>query len=38
MTFDFMSVKTLSSASLKAEKQREKLLEQQKTQADEQVR
>ncbi|XP_016848146.2 CWF19-like protein 2 isoform X1 [Anolis carolinensis] len=36
MTLDFMSVKTLSSASLKAEKQMEKLLEQQKAQAHEQ--
>ncbi|KAJ7320143.1 hypothetical protein JRQ81_019654 [Phrynocephalus forsythii] len=36
MSLDFMSVKTLSSASLKAEKQRGKLLEQQKTQAKEQ--
>ncbi|XP_053167495.1 CWF19-like protein 2 isoform X2 [Hemicordylus capensis] len=36
MTLDFMSVKTLSSASLKAEKQMEKLLEQQKAQANEQ--
>uniref|UniRef100_A0ABM5FWG7 CWF19-like protein 2 isoform X1 n=1 Tax=Pogona vitticeps TaxID=103695 RepID=A0ABM5FWG7_9SAUR len=37
MTLDFMSVKTVSSASLKAEKQREKLLEQQKIQANEQL-
>ncbi|XP_044297759.1 CWF19-like protein 2 [Varanus komodoensis] len=37
MTLDFMSVKTLSSASLKAEKQKEKLLEQQKAQANEQL-
>ncbi|XP_042313932.1 CWF19-like protein 2 isoform X2 [Sceloporus undulatus] len=36
MTLDFMSVKTLSSASLKAEKQMEKLLEQEKAQAHEQ--
>ncbi|XP_066477761.1 CWF19-like protein 2 [Tiliqua scincoides] len=37
MTLDFMTVKTLSSASLKAEKQMEKLLEQQKAQANEQT-
>ncbi|XP_007437475.2 CWF19-like protein 2 [Python bivittatus] len=37
MTLDFMSVKTLSSASLKAEKQKEKILEQQKAQENEQL-
>ncbi|XP_060090847.1 CWF19-like protein 2 [Heteronotia binoei] len=36
MTLNFMTMKTLSSASLKAEKQKEKLLEQQKAQASEQ--
>ncbi|XP_063161896.1 CWF19-like protein 2 isoform X1 [Candoia aspera] len=37
MTLDFMSMKTLSSASLKAEKQKEKILEQQKAQENEQL-
>ncbi|KAJ6662312.1 hypothetical protein lerEdw1_012476 [Lerista edwardsae] len=37
MTLDFMSVKTLSSAALKNEKQMAKLLEQQKAQAREQA-
>lgn len=37
MSLDFMSVKTLSSAALKAEKQMEKLLEKQKAQEDQQV-
>ncbi|XP_048350177.1 CWF19-like protein 2 isoform X2 [Sphaerodactylus townsendi] len=36
MSLNFITMKTLSSASLKAEKQKEKLLEQQKTQASEQ--
>ncbi|XP_067418894.1 CWF19-like protein 2 isoform X2 [Emydura macquarii macquarii] len=38
MTLDFMSLKTVSAASLKAEKETEKLLEQQKAQAIEQSR
>ncbi|CAI5773263.1 2 isoform X1 [Podarcis lilfordi] len=37
MSLDFMSVKTLSSAALKAEKQMEKLLEKQKAQEDQQA-
>lgn len=37
MTLNFMAMKTLSSASLKAEKQKEKLLEQQEAQESEQV-
>ncbi|XP_061484667.1 CWF19-like protein 2 isoform X2 [Rhineura floridana] len=37
MSLDFMSVKTLSSASLKAEKQMEKLLEKQKAEQNEQA-
>ncbi|KAK9402447.1 CWF19-like 2 [Crotalus adamanteus] len=37
MTLDFMSVKTLSSASLKAEKEKEKILKQQKAQENEQL-
>ncbi|XP_015276375.1 PREDICTED: CWF19-like protein 2 [Gekko japonicus] len=36
MTLNFMTIKTLSSASLKAEKQKAKILEQQKAQASEQ--
>uniref|UniRef100_A0A8D0LAJ1 CWF19-like protein 2 n=1 Tax=Sphenodon punctatus TaxID=8508 RepID=A0A8D0LAJ1_SPHPU len=36
MTLDFMSIKTVSAASLKAEKEADKVLEQQKTQAAEQ--
>lgn len=38
MTVDFMSVKTVSSSSLKAEKETKKKIEQAKTQALEQVR
>lgn len=38
MTFDFMSVKTVSSSLLKAEKETKKKIEQEKTQALEQVR
>lgn len=38
MTFDFMSVKTVSSSSLRAEKETKKKIEQEKTQALEQVR
>uniref|UniRef100_A0A8C8S9B9 CWF19-like protein 2 n=1 Tax=Pelusios castaneus TaxID=367368 RepID=A0A8C8S9B9_9SAUR len=38
MTLDFMSLKTMSAASLKAEKESEKLLERQKAQAIEQSR
>ncbi|XP_070798972.1 CWF19-like protein 2 [Pituophis catenifer annectens] len=37
MTLDFMSVKTVSSAALKAEKQKEKILKQQKAQENEQL-
>ncbi|KAM3837087.1 CWF19-like protein 2 isoform 1-T1 [Vipera latastei] len=37
MTLDFMSVKTLSAASLKAEKGKEKVLKQQKAQENEQL-
>uniref|UniRef100_A0A2D4FGS7 CWF19-like protein 2 n=4 Tax=Micrurus TaxID=8634 RepID=A0A2D4FGS7_MICCO len=37
MTLDFMPVKTLSSASLRAEKQKEKILKQQKAQENEQL-
>ncbi|XP_025955955.1 CWF19-like protein 2 isoform X2 [Dromaius novaehollandiae] len=38
MTLDFMSLKTTSAASVKAEKHKEKILEQQKAQEIEQVR
>lgn len=38
MTFDFMCVKTVSSSLLKAEKETKKKIEQEKTQALEQVR
>ncbi|XP_016062941.1 PREDICTED: LOW QUALITY PROTEIN: CWF19-like protein 2 [Miniopterus natalensis] len=38
MTFDFMSVKTVSSSSLRAEKETKKKIEQEKTQALEQSR
>lgn len=38
MTVDFMSVKTVSSSSLKAEKEALRKIEQEKTQALEQVR
>lgn len=38
MTVDFMSVKTVSSSSLKTEKETKKKIEQAKTQALEQVR
>lgn len=38
MTLDFMSLKTMSAASLKADKETEKLLEQQKAQTIEQVK
>ncbi|XP_070605828.1 CWF19-like protein 2 [Erythrolamprus reginae] len=37
MTLDFMSMKTVSSAALKAEKQKEKILKQQKAQENEQL-
>lgn len=37
MTLDFLTMKTVSTASLKAKKEMEKSLEQQKAQANEQV-